>query len=50
MYGVPRPEDTRKIPVSDAHFAELKERGKELLFPNDQGRVDGHLLRKLARY
>jgi integrase len=28
---------TRKIPVGDALFAELKERGRGLLFPNDQG-------------
>jgi integrase len=41
------PKSTRKIPVSDALFAELKERGGGLLFPNDQGRVDGHLLRKI---
>jgi hypothetical protein len=41
------PKSTRKVPVSDALFAELKERGKGLLFPNDQGRVDGHLLRKI---
>jgi integrase len=41
------PKSTRKIPVSDALFAELKERGKGLLFPNDQGMVDGHLLRKI---
>jgi integrase/recombinase XerD len=41
------PKSTRKIPVGDALFAELKERGKGLLFPNDQGKVDGHLLRKI---
>ena len=41
------PKSTRKIPVGDALFAELKERGKGLLFPNDQGTVDGHLLRKI---
>jgi integrase len=41
------PKSTRKIPISDALFAELKERGKGLLFPNDQGKVDGHLLRKI---
>jgi integrase len=41
------PKSTRKIPVSDALFAELKERGKGLLFPNDEGKVDGHLLRKI---
>ena len=41
------PKSTRKIPVSDALFSELKERGKGLLFPNDQGKVDGHLLRKI---
>lgn len=41
------PKSTRKIPVSHALFAELKERGRGLLFPNDQSRVDGHLLRKI---
>jgi integrase len=41
------PKSTRKIPVSDALFFELKERGKGLFFPNDQGKVDGHLLRKI---
>ena len=41
------PKSTRKIPVSDALFAELKERGKGLFFPNDEGNVDGHLLRKI---
>jgi site-specific recombinase XerD len=41
------PKSTRKIPMGDALFAELKERGKGLLFPNDQGKVDGHLLRKI---
>jgi len=41
------PKSTRKIPVGDALFAELKERGKGLLFPNDEGKVDGHLLRKI---
>jgi integrase/recombinase XerD len=41
------PKSTRKIPVGDALFAELKERGRGLLFPNDQGKVDGHLLRKI---
>jgi integrase len=41
------PKSTRKIPVGDALFAELKERGRGLLFPNDQGQVDGHLLRKI---
>jgi integrase len=41
------PKSTRKIPVSDGLFAELKERGKGLLYPNDHGRVDGHLLRKI---
>ena len=41
------PKSTRRIPVSDALFAELKERGKGLFFPNDQGTVDGHLLRKV---
>jgi integrase len=41
------PKSTRKIPVGDALFAELKERGNGLLFPNDQGKVDGHLLRKI---
>jgi site-specific recombinase XerD len=40
-------KSTRKIPVGDALFAELKERGRGLLFPNDQGQVDGHLLRKI---
>jgi integrase len=41
------PKSTRKIPVSDALFAELKEQGKGLLFPNDEGKVNGHLLRKI---
>jgi len=41
------PKSTRKIPVSDVLFAELKEQGKGLLFPNDEGKVDGHLLRKI---
>jgi hypothetical protein len=41
------PKSTRKIPVGDELFAELKERGKGLLFPNDEGKVDGHLLRKI---
>ena len=41
------PKSTRKIPVGEALFAELKERGRGLLFPNDQGKVDGHLLRKI---
>ena len=41
------PKSTRKIPVSDALFSDLKERGKGLLFPNGQGKVDGHLLRKI---
>ena len=40
-------KSTRKIPVGDALFTELKERGKGLLFPNGESKVDGHLLCKI---
>lgn len=40
---------TRNIPVSDSMLDELLALGKGLLFPNEDGRVDGHLLRKLKK-
>jgi integrase/recombinase XerD len=38
---------TRNIPISDLMLDELLALGKGLLFPNEDGKVDGHLLRKL---
>lgn len=38
---------TRSIPISDSLLKELLALPKGLLFPNENGKVDGHLLRKL---
>ena len=40
---------TRSIPISDSLLEELLALGKGLLFPNADGRVDGHFLRKVKR-
>jgi integrase len=40
---------TRSIPISDSLLKELLALGKGLLFPNADGRVDGHFLRKVKR-
>ncbi len=40
---------TRNIPVSDSMSDELLALGEGLLFPNEDGKVDGHLLRKLQK-
>ncbi len=40
---------TRNIPVSDSMLDELLALGRGLLFPNEDGKVDGHLLRKLQK-
>jgi integrase len=40
---------TRSIPISDSLLEELLALGKGLLFPNADGKVDGHFLRKVKR-
>jgi integrase len=40
-------ESTRSIPISDSLLRELQALPKGLLFPDEHGRVEGHLLRKL---
>jgi integrase len=40
-------ESTRSIPISDSLLRELLALPKGLLFPDEHGRVEGHLLRKL---